>query len=386
MANRDKYKASRVEFTRLSGAQAGYSMARCDSPLHGVWLGMPYALKGSEVTENMSKAIGLRYPREIKDAELSGRILAALALDGQVQSDDLRVFVEDGVVTLLGTVDTPFERSEAKRVALWVPGVKRVDDRLTVSIDQYLADDELLEGVQAALAAEPLAARHSIDAHIRHGAVTLRGRVDTLAEERAALEAAEKVKGVREVVSRLKVGQIEPTDQPVPMVDDATMLGEVMAAIADAGITIYDNESDVRDGVAHLRGLVDDRRALRHAVLAAWRVPGVQSVRNELTVRADASSRNADEALVGRIVRALSQDGRVSPAQVVPVATNGTVVLSGQVDSIEDHDAALSVTAGVPGVQKVLDNIIILGRFPHWGTDREGVRLRRTKPRRGGKQ
>lgn len=334
----------------------------------------------------MSKAIGLRYPREIKDAELSGRILAALALDGQVQSDDLRVFVEDGVVTLLGTVDTPFERSEAKRVALWVPGVKRVDDRLTVSIDQYLADDELLEGVQAALAAEPLAARHSIDAHIRHGAVTLRGRVDTLAEERAALEAAEKVKGVREVVSRLKVGQIEPTDQPVPMVDDATMLGEVMAAIADAGITIYDNESDVRDGVAHLRGLVDDRRALRHAVLAAWRVPGVQSVRNELTVRADASSRNADEALVGRIVRALSQDGRVSPAQVVPVATNGTVVLSGQVDSIEDHDAALSVTAGVPGVQKVLDNIIILGRFPHWGTDREGVRLRRTKPRRGGKQ
>lgn len=333
----------------------------------------------------MSKAIGLRYPHEIKDAELSGRILAALARDGHVQSDDLRVFVENGVVTLLGTVDSPFERDEAKRLVLWMPGVKLVDDRLTVSIDQYLSDGELLEGVQAALAAEPLAAHHSISARIKHGVVTLRGRVDTLAEERAVLEAAEKVKGVRDVICALRIGQIEPTDQPVPIVDDATLLSEVMAAITEVGVTIYQNESYVRDGVAHLRGLVDDRRALRQAVQAAWRVPGLQGVRTELAPRADASSRNADEALVGRIVRALRRDGRVSPAQVVPIATDGMVVVSGQVDSIEDHDAALAVVAGVPGVQKVLDNIIILGRFPHWATDREGVRQRRATSRRGGK-
>ena len=215
--------------------------------------------------------------------------------------------------------------------------------------------------------------------------MTLVGRVDTLAVKWAALEAAEKVKGVRDVISALKVGEIEPTDQPVPVVDDATMLSEVMAAISDAGVMIYENESYVRDGLAHLRGLVENRRALRHAVLTAWRVPGLQGMRSELALRANASSRNADEALVGRVVRALRRDGRVSPAQVVPVASYGIVVLSGQVDSIEDHDAAVTVAAGVPGVQRVLDNIIILGRFPHWATDREGVRLRGTKSRRGGR-
>ena len=334
----------------------------------------------------MSKAIGLRYPQETKDAELSGRILAALAHDGQVRSDDLRVFVEDGVVTLLGTVDTPFERDEAERLVLWAHGVKRVDNRLTSSIDQYLSDDELLEGARAALAAEPRAARHSIGARIAHGVITLLGRVDTLAEERAALEAAEKVKGLREVVSALKVGQIEPTDEPVAIVDDATLLGEVMAAVADAGVTIYANESDVRDGIAHLRGLVEDHRAMRQSLLAAEGVPGLQGVRNELALRAAPSSRKEDEALVGRVVRALRRDGRVSPAQILPVAYDGTVVLSGQVDSIEDHDAAVSVAAGVPGVQRVLDNIIILGRFPHWATDREGVRQKRTTYRRGGRR
>lgn len=307
------------------------------------------------------KATGLDYPHEIEDAELSGRVLAALARDGQVRSEDVQVLVEDGVVTLLGTVDTPYERDQAERLARAVEGVTYVDNRLAVAIEDYRTDAELLAQVEAALATAPELAGRDLGARISHGVVTLFGRVDSLAEEQAAIDAASRVKGVREVVSALRVGQIEPTTEPVPVVDDAVLLSAVNAAMADAGVTIYENESEVRHGVAYLRGLVRSRDEVLRAVTAARAVPGLQGLRVALDLQAHPSSRDQDEALVGRVIEALRQDGRVSPAQVIPTASDGIVVLSGQVESIDDQVAALEVVARVPGVRKVIDDIRILG-------------------------
>jgi osmotically-inducible protein OsmY len=323
------------------------------------------------------RAIGLTYPLEIRDAELTGHILAALATDGQVKSDDLQVFTEAGVVTLLGTVDTPYESHRAQLLALAVHGVKRLVNRLTIINEPFRPDDKLLGQVEIALVANPRLEPYRLGSHIKRGVVTVLGRVDTLNQKQAAMDAARRVKGVRDVVSGLKVGQIDPTDEPVPIVDDAVLLGEVSAAISDAGVTIYQNQSYVRDGFVYLRGVVEDRRALCEALLAARRVPGLQGARSRLATQADPSSRDPNEALAGRVVEALHQDGRVSPSQVIPLAYGGVVVLAGQVDSIEDHDAALAVAAGVPGVQKVVDNIRILGREPLRATDRHGGQLRR---------
>lgn len=331
------------------------------------------------------KAIGLAYPLEISDAELSGRLLASLAHDGQVGSDDLRVLVEDGVATLLGTVDAPIEQDRAERLALRVTGIKRVDNRLTVAIDQYLDDAELLQGVQAALLQHPRLARYRLGARIRAGVVTLLGRVNSLAEEQLAIRAAERGKGVRQVVSGLQFGQGEATTQPVPTADDALLLNQVNAAISDAGVTVYENKSFVRDAMAHLQGLLADRRSLRLALQAARAVPGLHSVRNHLALLANPSSSDPNEALAGRVVQALMQDGRVSPAQVVPVVSDGMVVLSGQVDSIDDHDTALAVAAAVPGVQEVVDNVLILGRGPLGASDRENTPRRSPKQRPRGR-
>lgn len=321
------------------------------------------------------KVIGLRYPEEIPDAELAGRVMRALSRNGLVKSDDLQIFVEDGEVTLLGTVDTPYERHQAGRLAGWTHGVRRLHNRIAVAIDQPLSDRDLQQRVQSALASHPLFARYPVTATVTRGVVTLRGQVDTLAQKRIMVAVAENVKGVRQVVSALQIGQIAPADQPVPIVDDALLLSEVNAAIGDASVTIFENETYVRDGIVHLRGLVPSRRAVIKAIEAAQRVPHLQGIRNELVLQADPASRDLDEALIGRVVEAFRRDGRVSPTQVTPSAAGGIVVLSGQVDSIEDHDAALEIAASVPGVFKVIDDIRLLGRAPLWASDRrKGIR------------
>jgi hyperosmotically inducible periplasmic protein len=320
----------------------------------------------------MTKILGVnpRYALDIGDAEIAGSIRAALGGSGRIKTDDLWIFVEDGAVTLQGVVFTPYERHAAESLALQTYGVRRVYNRITVAINRKLTDEDLLERVQEALVAHPLFARHPITARIMRGVVSLYGRVDTLAEEQSAVEAAEKVRGVRQVVSAIKVGQIDPTKEPVGIVDDAALLSTTMAAIADAGVVMYHSHSYVRDGIAHLRGQVHDRRVARRAIRAALRVPGLQGVHNELVLHADPLSRDPNEALVGRVIEAMRRDGRVSPSQVMPSVADGVLVLSGQVDSIEDHDAALEVARSVAGVREVVDRIRIMGREPLWADDR----------------
>jgi osmotically-inducible protein OsmY len=325
------------------------------------------------------KAIGLTYPLEIEDAELCGRVIQALVRSGQLKSDDLHVLVEHGVVTLLGTVATPYERHKAELLARWVPGVRQVDNRLAVVLSHYISDAERRVLVETALAQHPLLGPHLVGDHVKskagarmtHGVVTLLGRVDNLEEAHAARETVEQVAGVREIVSALKIGRTGPTGEPEPLPDDLALLSAVNAAILDAGVTIYRNQSYVHNGVVHLHGLVKDRRAMRRALVAAQRVPGLQGIRNELALQADPESQDPDEALTGRVIEALAQDGRVSPSQVSPAAAGGMVVLSGEVDSAEDDEVARAVVARVPGVRDVIDDIRILGRSPWHASDRQ---------------
>lgn len=65
-------------------------------------------------------------------ADVKSRIEKALKRNAEIDSDAVRVNVSDGTVTLEGTVDSWSARDEAEDAAWSAPGVRMVDDRLTV--------------------------------------------------------------------------------------------------------------------------------------------------------------------------------------------------------------------------------------------------------------
>jgi osmotically-inducible protein OsmY len=67
------------------------------------------------------------------DAQLRAAVVEALIADDELRGADLDVSARDEVVTLRGDVEHPGERERAGRVALYVPGVWRVVNRLRVS-------------------------------------------------------------------------------------------------------------------------------------------------------------------------------------------------------------------------------------------------------------
>lgn len=72
--------------------------------------------------------------RAILDANITNDVKTKLENERTLRHSDVIVSTEDGVVTLVGTVDSPFARDQAIDLATKSGGVVRVNDMLRLNI------------------------------------------------------------------------------------------------------------------------------------------------------------------------------------------------------------------------------------------------------------
>lgn len=82
------------------------------------------ATKAKQKTENAGQLL--------ENAELTGRVKSALLADKVAPGLSINVNSDQGVVTLLGQVDTATQKNRAAQVAQKTEGVKKVVNKLTV--------------------------------------------------------------------------------------------------------------------------------------------------------------------------------------------------------------------------------------------------------------
>ncbi|MES2537374.1 MAG: BON domain-containing protein [Pseudomonadota bacterium] len=85
------------------------------------------SVKGAKGVINMIEVKPKATPSEIKR-----KIEEAFKRSAEVDANNIQVETTDGQVTLKGTVHSWFEREEAERVAWAAPGVRKVEDRITI--------------------------------------------------------------------------------------------------------------------------------------------------------------------------------------------------------------------------------------------------------------
>jgi osmotically-inducible protein OsmY len=71
---------------------------------------------------------------KVSKAEVKNSIEAALKRLAEVDANRIKVETEDGTVRLSGTVRSWFEREEAERAAWAAPGVRSVEDHISVAV------------------------------------------------------------------------------------------------------------------------------------------------------------------------------------------------------------------------------------------------------------
>jgi osmotically-inducible protein OsmY len=198
------------------------------------------------------------------------------------------VSVDDGAVTLAGTVGSSAEKREARYDA-WVAGVNEVDvSGLEVGRwardedlrkDKYLtrSDSAVADAVEDAMLYDPRLSAFDIGVAVDDGVVTLGGQVDNVTARRVAAENARNTVGVWRVKNRIQVRTNELTDAKIKQ--------NVLDALErDPDIRQYDIGVGVIGGEVFLSGTVDDYFDKARADDLAATAVGVSEVNNNIVV------------------------------------------------------------------------------------------------------
>lgn len=246
-------------------------------------------VRGVRGVRGLDDAVTVDFAEARPDLEIGHEIREALRWDLYVDANLVDVEVDQGAVTLRGTVGSASEKRRARSIA-WVAGVRAVDatDLLVrywardplLRGDQYAAaeDAAVAEAVGRALLYDPRIRSHDIDVDAAEGVVTLRGTVGSLSASWSAEHTARDVVGVDEVRNRLRILGAEST------ADNQIEEWVLSAVRRDPFLERFDLTVDVVDGMAHLYGSVDSNFERTHAANVAGHVRGVGKVGNHLDV------------------------------------------------------------------------------------------------------
>ncbi len=215
------------------------------------------------------------------------------------------------------------------------------------------SDEEIQRDVLAELKWDGRIRPNEIGVTVEDGVVTLRGKINSLANRHAAEDAARRVGGVKAVANELEVRlpiEFKRTDAEIAAAAVRALEWDTLLPKDAIQVT-------VSDGWIELRGEVDAHWVKEEAEDAVAHLRGVRGVTNLIEVRpaVSVSAEETKEKIAEAFVRGAKTD-----AEGITVEVRGsTVILRGKVHSLAEKDEADGIAASAPGVTFVDNRLII---------------------------
>jgi osmotically-inducible protein OsmY len=213
------------------------------------------------------------------DAEIQQDVLRELKWDSRVEETDVGVEVDEGVVTLTGTVGSWAKRVAAAEAAHRVHGVLDVANDIVVKVPGSAGrtDTEIAHAVRTALEWDVFVPEKRIQSTVSDGVVTLKGEVDSLRQREDAERAVRNLAGVRGVANLIEVKPPRVAPQEVQRSIEKAL--ERQAEREAQRITVA-----VRDSRVTLSGNVRSWAEKEAAIGAARGTAGVRDVEDHLRI------------------------------------------------------------------------------------------------------
>ena len=210
--------------------------------------------------------------------ELQQHVQSALEWEPGVESNEIGVTADEGVVTLRGDVGSYAEKHTAERVALRVYGVKAVANDLNVRLvsGYERTDTEIAQAAVAALKWNTVVPANRVTVTITNGWVTLNGTLDQYYQNAAAERAVRELTGVKGVSNCIVL------QTPVKTGDIAAKIAAAFKRSAE--IDARRINVTAQDGKVILTGNVQSWAERQEAERAAWAAPGVRQVEDRISV------------------------------------------------------------------------------------------------------
>jgi osmotically-inducible protein OsmY len=340
--------------------------------------------KGVRGVEGLKNELAVNYKAVRPDMEIKDEVEETLRWDAYVDDALIEVSVDDGHITLEGTVGSVAEKERAYNKA-WVAGAKSVDnggldvkwwgrdERLRKDKYADKSDEDIEDAINDAFLYDPRVVSFEIDVESDEGYVTLRGNVDNLKAKRAAAQDARSVVGVWSVTNNIKVRPGTPSDNQIEE-------NVQEALIRDPYVERFEIDVSVVDGEVYLYGDVDSTFEKSRADDVASRQIGVIDVHNFMTVNGldpavynpyiddwylydydwyvptEKTTTKSDWQIAADIASELFWSPFVDRDEVSIEVTDGVAHLTGTVDTWAERNAATdnALEGGATGVDNDL--------------------------------
>ncbi len=216
-----------------------------------------------------------------KDETIKKEVVDQLYWDNRVDADDVTVHVDNGAVTLKGTVPTHGARSSAVTDTWMIDGVTSVEDQIDVEIAPTVeipTDAEIRNNIENILSWNTDIDVMDIDVSVEGGIVTLEGTVNEYWKKWKAVELVSDVSGVIDVVDEMTV---VPTGSFIDK-DIAETINDALDR--NLYIDAEDITVEVEHGKVTLTGVVPTNFVRSKAGDIASYTAGVIEVHNNLVV------------------------------------------------------------------------------------------------------
>ena len=138
------------------------------------------------------------------DTDIAHAVTRALTWDIQVPDDKVKATVENGWITLTGSVEWKYQKDAAERAVRYLTGVKGVGNLIEVR-PKHASKFEVSSKIKEALRRSADHDADQITVEASDGRVTLKGTVRSFAERADAERAAWSAPGVSYVEDRIAV-------------------------------------------------------------------------------------------------------------------------------------------------------------------------------------
>ncbi len=213
--------------------------------------------------------------------QIKEHIVRHLKWDNSLKGSQIGVDYLGRTAVLTGTVPNLTAHEMAQRDAQSIPGVDRVENRLTVKFNHNhpnKTDTDLSADIQSVIRCSSDIDARQIKISVQDGIVSLKGNIDSFWKKTRIEDLASSVDGVLEIKNELRV-------LPIDKAPDILIKRDIISALERMEVRSLSNVTvEVLDGIVTLSGSVPTWSTSFDIEDVARYTSGVVEVKNNLTV------------------------------------------------------------------------------------------------------